>query len=438
MILPYVLVRELSIRYNTSFENSCQGEGMGKNLSKISLSTITTHLGEGNNPFHAHVTPIYQTSTFGFSDVDSGAKLFKGELPGYIYTRMGNPNFDQLALKYAAMEGLDLLNSLEPNRVRDVVDGYVFSSGMAAITTAIFAKVKAGQTILSQEALYGATFTFLHDMAARLGVKTVFLKDISMNGWKQAFKDHPEAVLAYAETPANPTMAIIDLKSLADLSHEHGAWLMVDNTFATPYCQRPLTLGADVVIHSTTKYLTGHGSLIGGTVISRHVDWVKKELYAAMKVLGGNPSPFDAWLANIGLKTFELRMKRHCENTMQIAEFLEEHPAVEKVFYPGLSSHPDHELAKKQMTDFSGMLSFEMKGGFEAGKSLMNKIKLMTLAVSLGNVDTLIQHPASMTHAGVPREERLATGLTDGLVRLSVGIEEPRDIIKDLNQAMSL
>ncbi len=409
---------------------------MAQNFSRISFSTITTHLGEGHNPFHAHVTPIYQTSTFGFDDVDSGVQVFKGEQAGYIYTRMGNPNFDQLALKYAAMEGLDLLDSLDPKRVREIVDGLVFSSGMSAISTAILGKVKAGQTIISQDALYGATFTFLHEMAPRLGIKTVFLKDVSMDSWRQAFKEHPDAVLAYAETPANPTMAVIDLRNLADVAHTNNAWLMVDNTFATPYCQRPLTLGADIVIHSTTKYLTGHGSLIGGTVISRHVDWVKQDLYAALKVLGGNPSPFDTWLANMGLKTFELRMKRHCASTMQVAEYLEDHPAVEKVFYPGLSSHPDHELAKKQMSDFSGMLSFEMKGGLEAGKSLMNKVKMMTLAVSLGNVDTLIQHPASMTHVCVPREERLATGLTDGLVRLSVGIEDPQDIIEDLNQAM--
>ena len=250
---------------------------MTQNISKISLSTITTHLGEGHNPFHAHVTPIYQTSTFGFDDVDSGAKVFKGEQAGYIYTRMGNPNFDQLALKYAAMEGLDLLDSLDPMHVREIVDGFVFSSGMAAISTAILGRVKAGQTIISQEALYGATFTFLHEMAPKLGIKTIFLKDVSMDSWQETFKAHPDAVLAYAETPANPTMAVIDLKNLADLSHKHGAWLLVDNTFATPYCQRPLTLGADIVIHSTTKYLTGHGFVVGGTVISRHVDWVKKD-----------------------------------------------------------------------------------------------------------------------------------------------------------------
>jgi len=400
------------------------------------MGSLSTHVGEGDNPYEAHVMPIYQTSTFGFPDVATGAAIFKGEKQGYIYTRMKNPNLDQLALKYAVLEGLDLLRENPDIPVENVVGGFVFSSGMAAIATSILARAKAGDTIIAQEALYGATYTFLHDMAPRFGIKVIFLKDILPGKWQAAFKENPGACLAYIETPSNPTMAIVDIQAVVDIAHKAGAWVFADNTFATPYCQRPLTFGVDVVMHSTTKYLSGHGQIVGGTVISRHVDYVNGTLYAMLKVLGGNDSPIEAWLANIGMKTFELRMQRHCENAMKVAQYLEKHPAVEKVYYPGLKSHSDHELAKKQMLNFGGMLSFELKGGLAAGEAMMNKVKMMTLAVSLGNVDTLIQHPASMTHAGVPREVRLASGISDGLVRLSVGIENVEDILADLEQSL--
>lgn len=211
---------------------------------------------------------------------------------------------------------------------------------------------------------------------------------------------------------------------------------MVDNTFASPYCQRPLSLGADVVVHSTTKYLSGHGLVVGGAVVSRRLDYVNGPLYTMLKVLGGSASPFDAWLANIGLKTFELRMQRHCENALQVARMLEDHPQVAEVYFPGLESHPDHALAKKQMFHFGGMISFELKGGLKAGEAMMNRVKIATLAVSLGNVDTLIQHPASMTHASVPAHMRKEAGITDGLVRLSVGVENVEDILADLEQAL--
>ncbi len=403
----------------------------------VGLSTLVNHAGEGHNPHHAHVTPIYQTSTFSFPDVATGAAIFKGETPGYVYTRIGNPNLDQLAAKYAALEGLDLLRAQPDARPGDVVEALVFSTGMAAISAAVLGRVRAGQTIIAQEAIYGATFVLLNNLAPRFGIKVVFLKDVSLAAWEKAFAENPEAVLAYAESPANPTMSLVDLQALSEIAHRHGAWLMVDNTFATPYCQRPLTIGADAVIHSTTKYLSGHGLIVGGTVISRHPEWVRTELTAMLKNLGGSPSPFDCWLANIGLKTFELRMQRHCENGLQMARYLENHPAVERVYYPGLESHPDHALAKRQMSDFGGMIAFELKGGLQAGERLMNRVKVMTLAVSLGNVDTLIQHPASMTHSGMPSEVRLQAGISDGLVRLSLGIENIDDLIADMDQALS-
>jgi methionine-gamma-lyase len=307
---------------------------------------------------------------------------------------------------------------------------------MAAITAVFFSCLKSGDTIIAQEAVYAATFTFLKEIAQSLGIRVAWVNNISQPGWEAAFKANPGAKLVYVETPANPTMAVVDLKMVAELAHQHGAWMAVDNTFASPYCQRPLSLGADIVAHSTTKFLSGHGALTGGVVVSSHPDYIHKSLYTFLKVMGGIPSPFDTWLANLGLKTFELRMQRHCENAMQVARFLAAHPAVEVVHYPGLEDDPGHAVAERQMHSYGGMLSFELKGGMQAGIRLMERVRLATLAVSLGNVDTLIEHPASMTHGPVPREDRLNQGITDGLVRLSVGIENLPDILADLEQGL--
>ena len=410
---------------------------MGQTNPRYGLGTLVNHVAEGHNPLHAHISPIYQTSTFSFPDVATGVAIWKGEQPGYIYTRMDNPNMDQLATKVAALEGLDLLRA-QPDVEQDkLVAGMVFGSGMAAITSSILACVKAGDTIIAQQALYGATFTFLHDMAPAYGIKTVCITDPTPENWEAAFAANPEARLAFAESPANPAMTIVDLAAVAEIAHRHNAWLMVDNTFASPYCTRPLTLGTDVVVHSTTKYLCGHGLVVGGVAVSSHPDWVHTSLYSRLKLLGGAASPFDSWLVNIGLKTFELRMQRHCENAMAVARCLVDHPAVAEVYYPGLEDSPGHEIAKKQMSSFGGMLSFELKGGFKAGEDMMNRVRLATLAVSLGNVDSLIQHPASMTHSGVSPDERCRMGISDGLVRFSVGIENIEDILQDLEQALA-
>lgn len=403
---------------------------------KHGISTLVTHVAEGHHELHSHVSPIYQTSTFSFPDVATGSGIFKGEEPGYIYTRMNNPNQVNLAQKIAVLEGLDLLRQQPDKPAEELVAGLVFASGMAAVTASVLARAKAGDTIIAQEAIYGATFSFLKEIAPRYGINVIWQTKLGIDDWAETLRRHPEAVLVYAESPANPTMALVDLQALAELAHARGAWLMVDNTFATPYCQRPLTLGADVVIHSTTKYISGHGVIIGGAAVSRHVEWVRRELYDMLKLLGGSTSPFDAWLTHLGLKTFELRMQRHNENAIQVARFLESHPKVARTWYPGLESHPDHALACRQMTSFGGMIAFELTGGLEAGACLMDNVKMMTLAVSLGNVDTLIQHPASMTHCCVPPEARLKSGLTDGMVRLSVGIENVEDIIADLEQAL--
>jgi methionine-gamma-lyase len=401
------------------------------------LGTLVTHAWEQRNAMDAHVTPIYQTSTYVFPDAQTGAARFRGEDPGFIYTRLNNPNFDQLAAKIALLEGLDLARARPTSPVQEAAGGLVFASGMAAITAGILARVKGGQTIIAQERLYSATFNFLRDLASQYGIQIAWVRDGANEQWEAAFRAHPGAVLAYAETPVNPTLSIIDLSAVAEIAHQYDAWLMVDNTFATPFCQRPLTLGADIVAHSTTKYLAGHGTIIGGAVVSRHLEYVSGPLTQMFRLLGGCPSPFDAWLTNTGLKTFELRMQRTCENALRVAQFLETHPEVAKVHYPGLKSHPDHLLAMRQMGGGGPMMSFELKGGYQAGVALMERVRLSTLAVSLGNVDSLISHPASMSHSNVPTEARQQMGITDGLVRYSVGIENAEDLIEDLEQALS-
>ncbi len=400
------------------------------------LGTLVTHVTEGEDPRHAHVTPIYETSTFSFPDVATGAAIFKGENPGLNYTRWNNPNQQQVADKIAVLEALDLLRA-EPQRPpEEVTAGMMFASGMAAISAVVLSLVRHGQVILTQKAIYSATHELFEKLAPRWGIETIFLDDAAPATWEAALQAHPNVALVHAETPSNPVMPLTDLAARAELAHRHGVWLAVDNTFASPYCQRPLSLGADVVIHSTTKYLSGHGLIIGGAVASRHPAYVHKELYEMLKVLGGSASPFDCWLTNLGLKTFELRMERHCANALRVAQFLEGHPAVEQVHFPGLPSHPQHALAKRQMLAYGGMMSFELRGGLEAGARMMNQVRVATLAVSLGLVDTVVSHPASMTHSGLTPATRRAAGIREGLVRLSVGIENVEDLLADLDQAM--
>lgn len=400
---------------------------------RTGVGTLVTHLGEYQNPYYAHVMPIYQSAAFCFPDVETGAQTFRGEVPGYIYSRLGNPNFDLLAQKIAALEDLD---SEQDSRSEQAV-GLMFSSGMAAISATLLACAQAGDTVIAQKAVYGNTYLVLENITSRLGLQVVWVEEPSPSSWEAAFEVHPRAVLAFAESPVNPAMMVVDLQAVAEIAHGHGARLLVDNTFATPYCQRPLALGADVVLHSTTKYLTGHGAVVGGAAVSRDAALMREKVAYNLMYLGAVPSPFDTWLTNLGLKTFEVRMERHCTNAMRIAQHLESHPAVARVFYPGLASHPGHAIARRQMGCFGGMLAFELKGGLKAGAAMMDRVRVATLAVSLGNVDTLIQHPASMTHSSVPAPERLAMGISDGLVRLSVGIENVEDLLADLDQAMA-
>ncbi|MGI5859002.1 MAG: methionine gamma-lyase [Tepidanaerobacteraceae bacterium] len=384
------------------------------------FNTKAIHAGQKPCPVTgAHVTPIYQTSTFVFKDVDQGAHRFAGEEAGYIYTRLGNPTLTELEAKIAALEGGEAALGA--------------ASGMAAISTALVSLLKQGDHIVAGDTLYGCTHGFIHELLPQYGIEVTMVDTSDINNIEQAMKTNTKVV--YVETPANPTMKLVDLKGTAEIAHNHGARLIVDNTFMSPYLQRPIEHGADVVVHSATKYIGGHGDVIAGLIIS------SKELIDNMRIpylkdFGGVLSPFDAWLLLRGLKTLGVRMDRHCANAQKVAEYLEKHPLIDEVHYPGLPSHPQHELAIKQINGFGGMMSFELKGGLEAGKVLMNSVKMISLAVSLGCVDSLIQHPASMTHSPVPREERLKAGITDGQVRLSVGIEDIEDIIADLDQAL--
>lgn len=399
-----------------------------------SFSTAAVHAGEGKkDQYGAHVPPVYQTSTFIFEDVDSGAKAFSGEEDGssHIYSRLGNPTVERLEKAICELETYGMA-SAEHYR------GLAFGSGMAAITTGIIALSRGGH-VIAQDALYGCTSQFLDKEAPELGMSRSFVNTAHLDEVEKELKKHPNTKLIYLESIANPTMTVSDIQSISKMGHKYGALVMVDNTFATPYHLKPLALGADVVVHSTTKYLGGHGSVVGGALVMKEELMEESLILKFRKNLGGIAGPMDAWLLSNGIKTLVLRMQKHAENGMKVAHFLENHPAVEKVWYPGLESHPQHELAASMFEHgFGGVMSFELKGGYEAGKHLMNNVELCLLAVSLGTVDTLIQHPASMTHSVMDPELRRKSGITDGLVRLAVGIEDADDIIRDLDQALQV
>ena len=396
--------------------------------SRPGMGTIAIHGGHEANETHAHTIPIYQTSTYVFDSVAHGQAVWRGEQPGYIYTRLGNPNSRATAETIAALEGINL-----PERPF----GVLTASGMAAVSTVLFGLARAGDTVVSQKALYGASYSILSQQAPHFGIRHATFNGPDINDLETVLAQHDSVRLVYIESPANPTMALTDIRGVVERAHAVGALVVADNTFATPYLQRPLEMGVDVVLHSTTKYLTGHGTVVGGAIVTANEQVFHENLLPTLRLHGATPSPMDAWLTRQGLKTFPLRMERHCKNGMAVARFLSDHPAVAHVNYPGLESFPQHNLARTQMDDFGAMLSFEMKGGLEAGKALMDHTRLCTLAVSLGTVDTLIEHPASMTHFKVAPEERAAMGITDGLVRLSVGLEDVEDILADLGQALA-
>lgn len=384
---------------------------------------------QDNRTTAPHVLPIYATSSFVFENIDQGVEIFKNIESGHVYSRYANPTVDTVARKIADLETLGLEMEAE---------AILTSSGMSAISTLLLGLLNSGDQVLSQGNLYGGTTELLTAVLQPLGVETVFTDLRNLSGVEEILKSKPSVRLLYCETPANPTLACVDIAALSELAHRHGALVAIDNTFPTPLLQQPFARGVDFIIHSTTKYLNGHGNSIAGVVVGRDRELMRKKVWRAMKLAGTNCSPFEAWLTHNGMKTLALRMERHCHNAQALAEWLEQHPAVARVNYPGLPSHSDHELAKRQMRGgFGGMLSFELKGGLEAGLRCMNRIRFCTLAPTLGDVDTLILHPASSSHLNVAKEIREQNGITDGMIRVSVGIENAEDIIKDLEQAIA-
>ncbi len=387
--------------------------------SNIDFESQLIHAGGFEDSLGSPVTPIYQSSTFRFRNVDHGAQCFSGETDGYIYTRLGNPTIRELENTMATLE--------------NGFGGIATSSGMGAVNTVYMAYLNAGDHIICHEAVYGPSRVILESIYKRFGVEFTMVDTTDLESVSKSFR--PNTRLLYTETPANPTMGISDLAALAEMAHKHGVPLVVDNTFCSPYLQKPLDLGADVVLHSMTKFINGHADIVAGMLVAKNEADYKK-LRSVMSNLGCNMDPHQAYLTRRGLKTLAIRIDRAMENAQVIAEFLEKHPKVEWVKYPGLKSHPQFELGQRQMKGPGAMISFELKGGLEAGKVLMNNVKLMILAVSLGGIETLIQHPASMTHSKVDIQSRHHAGITDGLVRLSVGIEHVDDLIADLEQAL--
>ena len=388
---------------------------------KCGLGTTAIHAGTLKNLYGTLAMPIYQTSTFIFDSAEQGGRRFALEEAGYIYTRLGNPTTTVLENKIAVLEEGEA--------------GVAMSSGMGAISSTLWTVLKAGDHIVTDKTLYGCTFALMNHGLTRFGVEVTFVDTSNLDEVKNAMKKNTRVV--YLETPANPNLKIVDLEALSKLAHTNpNTLVIVDNTFATPYMQKPLKLGADIVVHSVTKYINGHGDVIAGLVVTNKELADQIRFVGLKDMTGAVLGPQDAYYIIRGMKTFEIRMERHCANAKKVVEFLNKHPKIEKVYYPGLETHPGYEIAKKQMKDFGAMISFELKGGFEAGKTLLNNLKLCSLAVSLGDTETLIQHPASMTHSPYTKEEREAAGITDGLVRLSVGLENVEDIIADLEQGL--
>jgi len=386
----------------------------------LGFNSLLIHGGMDADPMGSATVPIYQTSTFAFETVEEGARCFAGESKGYMYTRIGNPTISALEKQIAILEG--------------GFGGVATSSGMAAVSTIYMAFLKSGDHIVSTDAVYGPSRGIMEGYFAKFGVESSYINTANLEEIAKAIK--PNTKMLYIETPTNPTMEISDLKACVEIAHKHGLVVVVDNTFCSPYLQRPIEFGADVVFHSMTKFINGHADIVAGMIVTRTEEHYRI-VRPTMIGMGCNMDPHQAFMVLRGVKTLSIRMDRAQENAIKVAEFLEKHPKVEWVKYPGLPSHPQYELAKKQMNGPGAMISFGLKGGLDAGKILMNNVKLALLAVSLGGIETLIQHPASMTHSKMQKAAREKAGITDGLVRFAVGIEDLKDIVADLDQALA-
>lgn len=385
------------------------------------FSTRAIH--HGYDPMSAEgalTPPLHLTSTFAFETAEDGGARFAGEAPGHIYTRISNPTTDLLEQRMASLEGGE--------------SAVAMASGMGAITSVLWSFLRAGDELITDKTLYGCTFSFFQHGLSRFGITVTHVDLTNPLALETAISDKTKVV--YFETPANPNMRLVDIAAISAIAKRHGAKTVVDNTYATPVQTRPLEHGADIVVHSATKYLGGHGDLIAGVAIGSAEDMTEVRMVGVKDMTGAVLAPFNAMLIMRGLKTLELRVERHAQSAMQVASMLEAHPSIARVHYPGLASFEQHDLAKRQMDGFGGMIAFELKGGYGAGIAMMNRLTLIRRAVSLGDAETLIQHPASMTHSTYSREEREAHGISEGLVRISVGLEQVEDILEDLHQAL--
>lgn len=405
-----------------------------KNKIFKGVSSTALHANHHTNSEDAHLVPIYATSTFTYGSTEEGMERFLGKEKDKIYSRWANPTCKAVETTIAALEAFGLSNeNNEPLELKALLH----SSGQAAMTTLFLSNLKAGDAILTHYSLYGGTYELFNKVLPDTGIEVIIVDMRLLSEVEKAISTSENIKMIHLETPANPTIQCVDIEAITQLAKAKNILVSCDNTFATPYLQQPFKYGVDFVFHSTTKFLNGHGTAIGGVLLGKDIELMKTKVWKWFVLLGGNSNPFDAFLLLNGMKTLELRMQRHCINAKQLAQFLQQHPLIEKVNYTGLTSHPDHQIASKQMKDHAPVLSFELKGGLQAGIHFQNKLKMCTRAVSLGTVDTLISHPASTTHVSVPKEERLKFGITDGLIRLSVGIENIEDIIEDIEQALS-
>ena len=391
-------------------------------LSKCGFATKQIHAGKQKNSAGALTTPIYQTSTFEFETVQQGGRRFAGQEAGYIYTRLANPTVAAVEEKIAALEGGEAALGT--------------AAGMGAISAALWTSVVAGDEIIASDTLYGCTFALLNHGMTKFGVVTRFVDMAKPESLRVALNEKTKVV--YLETPCNPTLKVVDIEAVARMAHEYNPAIrvIVDNTFASPYLQQPLQLGADVVVHSATKYINGHGDVIAGFVVGK-ADFIGQvRMFGLKDMTGAVMSPFDAFLIARGLKTLDIRMEKHCANAMKVARFLHDHPAVAKVYYPGLEDFEGYEIAKKQMKMPGGMMSIELKADRESVANALNKLQLCTIAVSLGDAETLVEHAATMTHSTYTKEELAASGISEGLVRISIGLEDADDIIADMKAVL--
>jgi methionine-gamma-lyase len=396
--------------------------------------SVAVHGGHHNDPNYSHLTPIYASSTYFFDEAEQGMRRFSGDEQGYIYSRWGNPTITEAEEKISALESFGINDSNgTPLQLKTILH----ASGMAAISTLMIGTLKAGDKVLTHYSLYGGTQELIEKVLPPLGIEAMIVDLRDLNKAEEMIKADKTIKMLYLETPANPTIQCVDIDELTKLAKRNNIIVAVDNSFATPYLQQPFRFGVNYVVHSATKFLNGHGTAIAGALTGSDIEMMNGHITKVHRLLGGNSNPFDAFLLVLGMKTLEVRMERHCHNAMEVAGFLENHPAVSKVNYLGLPSHPDHYTSHKQMRHPGAMLSFEMAAGLEAAKNCIDKLQMCIRAVSLGTCDTLLSHPASMTHYSVPKEKREQYGITDGLIRMSVGIENVQDIIMDLQQALA-